>query len=112
RADNGRMHQPGRLGTAIVLSAGLLALRCAGGVGGAAPETAHVETASPSPSASPAPDRAAFVAAVDVLAADALERGPIAGLSIAVFEHGQAVLAKGYGFADVDAKVPAGPETS
>jgi CubicO group peptidase (beta-lactamase class C family) len=49
---------------------------------------------------------------VDVLAADALARGPIAGLSIAVFEHGKAVLAKGYGSADVESGVPAAADTS
>src|SRR5213075_971329 len=42
----------------------------------------------------------------------ALERGPIAGLSIAVFEHGRPVLAKGYGWADVEAGLPASAETS
>jgi D-alanyl-D-alanine carboxypeptidase len=52
------------------------------------------------------------VAAVDAIAADALQRGPIAGLSIAVFEHGRRVVAKGYGSADVDAGVPASPATS
>src|SRR3954470_1893160 len=78
-------------------------------------EARRTETAaSPSPaaSASPSPDRAAFVAAVDEAAADALQRGPLAGLSIAVFDHGPPVLAKAYGFADIEARQPAGPETS
>src|SRR5262245_25089071 len=72
---------------------------------GAATETQHAE--SPSPSPSPSPDRSSFIAAVDAMAAEALQRGPIAGLSIAVFAHGQPVLAKDYGFADVEARVPA-----
>jgi D-alanyl-D-alanine carboxypeptidase len=52
------------------------------------------------------------VAAVDALAAEALERGPIAGFSIAVQARGAEVLAKGYGFADLEAKVPATADTS
>jgi CubicO group peptidase (beta-lactamase class C family) len=49
---------------------------------------------------------------VDALAAEALERGPIAGLSIAVEARGAEVLAKGYGFTDVEAKAPATADTS
>jgi D-alanyl-D-alanine carboxypeptidase len=60
----------------------------------------------------PPPDHSVFVAAVDALAGEALQRGPIAGLSIAVFQNGTAVLAKGYGTADLEAGVPATPETS
>jgi CubicO group peptidase (beta-lactamase class C family) len=91
------------------LTAALLAVRCAGG---AATETGPVESPSPSPSPSPSRDRSAFVTAVDTLAAEALQRGPIAGLSIAVVEKGKAVLVKGYGFADLEGGVPATPETS
>jgi len=93
------------------LAAAVLISSCAGG---AATETAQVErpSPSPSPSSSPSPDRSAFVAAVDALAVDALRRGPIAGLSIAVFEHGEPVLAKGYGSADLEAGVAATAETS
>jgi CubicO group peptidase (beta-lactamase class C family) len=57
-------------------------------------------------------DHLAFTNAVDALATDALERGPVAGMSIAVFERGLPVLVKGYGFADVEAKAPATPATS
>lgn len=79
------------------------------------------EAAAPRAAATPAPsptprvlvrDHLAFTNAVDALAADALERGPVAGLSIAVFERGLPVLTKGYGFTDVEAKTPAAPETS
>jgi D-alanyl-D-alanine carboxypeptidase len=49
---------------------------------------------------------------VDALAAEALERGPIAGLSIAVFAHGKEILARGYGFADLEARAPATKDTS
>jgi CubicO group peptidase (beta-lactamase class C family) len=66
----------------------------------------------PSPSPSPSPDHSAFIAAVDALAADALQRGPIAGLSIALFEHGKAVLATGYGLADLEGGVAATAGTS
>jgi len=91
------------------LVASLLAAACARE---AATDAGRVESPSPSPSPSASPDHSAFVAAVDDLAADALARGPIAGLSIAVFEHGRPVLAKGYGFSDVEAGVPATADTS
>lgn len=66
----------------------------------------------PAPTATPKPDHSAFVAAADAIAADALERGPVAGLSIAVHARGTEVLARGYGFADAEAKVPATADTS
>ena len=108
---NGRVRLKAGLTSLGSLAAAVLVLRCAGG---AATETEHVEDPSPaaSPSASPSPDHSAFVAAVDALAADALRRGPIAGLSIAVFEHGKAVLATGYGSADLEAGVAATADTS
>ncbi len=94
----------------LIATAALVAA-CAGG---AAKETADAEGATPppSPSASPSPDHSAFVAAVDALADEALHRGPIAGLSVAVFEHGQPILANGYGFADVEAGARATADTS
>jgi CubicO group peptidase (beta-lactamase class C family) len=92
-----------------VLAAAALAAAC---VGGAATEPQGEPPPTVPASPSPAPDHSAFVAAVDALAADALRRGPVAGLSIAVFEHGRPVLAKGYGFADLEAGAPATPETS
>jgi CubicO group peptidase (beta-lactamase class C family) len=77
------------------------------------------EPAAPKAAATAAPvarafvrDHLAFTRAVDALAADALARGPIAGMSIAVFERGLPVLSSGYGFADLEAKTPATPETS
>jgi CubicO group peptidase (beta-lactamase class C family) len=66
---------------------------------------------SPSPS-TPARDDSAFVAAVDQLAEEALQGGPIAGLSIAVSDHGRTVLEKGYGYADQEAGAPATADTS
>jgi CubicO group peptidase (beta-lactamase class C family) len=79
-------------------------------------ETGQVESpspvSSPSPSSSPSRDHSAFVAEVDALAAEALRRGPIAGLSIAVFEHEKPILAKGYGSADQEAGVAATADTS
>ncbi len=105
------MHLTHRLTAVGALAAAVLTLRCAGG---AAPETGHVGSQSPLPSPSPSPsrDHSAFIAAVDALAAEALQRGPIAGLSIAVFEHGKAVLATGYGSADREAGVAATADTS
>jgi D-alanyl-D-alanine carboxypeptidase len=102
-----------RWAAAGALAAAVLLVRCA-------PEAAEttearpVETPPPSPASSPSPsrDESAFIAAVDALAAEALPRGPIAGLSIAVFEHGKAVLAKGYGMADREAGVAATADTS
>jgi CubicO group peptidase (beta-lactamase class C family) len=102
------MHLTGRWTALGALAAAVLAVRCAG----EATKAEDVGRRSPSPSPSPPRDRTAFVAAVDALAADALERGPIAGLSIAVFEHGQAVLASGYGAADLEAGVAATASTS
>jgi CubicO group peptidase (beta-lactamase class C family) len=96
---------------AVGALAAVLIMKCARG---AATETGHVESPSPLPSPSPSPsrDHSAFIAAIDALAAEALQRGPIVGLSIAVFEHGNAVLAKGYGSADLEAAVAATAETS
>lgn len=105
------MHLTRRLTAVGALAAAVLTVRCARG---AAPETGHVGSQSPlpSPSPSPSPDHSAFIAAVDALAAEALQRGPIAGLSIAVFEHGTAVVATGYGSADLEAGVAATADTS
>jgi CubicO group peptidase (beta-lactamase class C family) len=58
------------------------------------------------------PDYSAFIAAVDALAGEALERGPIAGLSIAVAQRGETVMAKGYGYADREAGLAASANTS
>jgi CubicO group peptidase (beta-lactamase class C family) len=93
--------------------AALAALLCgAACAGDAATETTHDAPAPALPATPPPPDHGAFVAAVDALAADALARGPVAGLSIAVFSRGERVLAKGYGLADVESFLPATPDTS
>jgi D-alanyl-D-alanine carboxypeptidase len=105
---NGRMHLATRSSVFGALVTALLIARCGGG-----PAT-ETGARSPQPSASPSAsrDHAAFTAAVDALAAEALRRGPIAGLSIAVFERGKAVVATGYGFADLEAGVAATADTS
>jgi CubicO group peptidase (beta-lactamase class C family) len=103
------MHLTGRMAAIGALAAAVLVAACDRG---AATEAGHVESPSPSPSTSVSPDRSAFSAAVDAVAAEALQRGPVAGLSIAVFEHGKAVLAKGYGSADLEAGVAATADTS
>ena len=51
-----------------------------------------------------------LAAKVDAIASDALQ-GPVAGMSVAVGRGGQVLLAKGYGFANAELKVPAGPDT-
>lgn len=92
----------------VVAALALLGCGCGGD-----PAAQSIEPASrPAPTATPSPDHSAFVAAIDALAAEALERGPIAGLSIAVQARGAEVLAKGYGFADLEAKIPATADTS
>ncbi|HUG52597.1 MAG TPA: serine hydrolase domain-containing protein [Vicinamibacteria bacterium] len=85
------------------LAAAVLAAACSGQP---ATEARRVEAPSPSP------DHAALVESVDALAGDALQRGPIAGLSIAVVADGRTVLAKGYGHADREAAVAATADTS
>jgi CubicO group peptidase (beta-lactamase class C family) len=79
--------------------------------GGCSREPAmQAQAAAPTPT--PSPDHSALIAGVDALAEDALVRGQIAGLSVAVFRGGEKILAKGYGWADREAGQPAGPETS
>ncbi len=50
-------------------------------------------------------------AAIDAIAGEALDRGPIAGMSIAVVRRGEVVHARGYGWSDLDGRVRAGPRT-
>jgi D-alanyl-D-alanine carboxypeptidase len=76
------------------------------------PATEARRAAAPSPVPSPSPDHAALVGSVDALAAEALQRGPIAGLSIAVVADGRTVVAKGYGYADREAEIAATADTS
>src|SRR5204863_3128048 len=68
------MHVPRPLTVVGALGVAALTVTC----DRAAPERARA--AIPSPSPSPPPDRSAFIAAVDAMAAEALARGPIAGL--------------------------------
>jgi CubicO group peptidase (beta-lactamase class C family) len=104
------MCRPRRELTGIgLLAVALLTVSCDRGP---ALEVARLATPSPTPSPSPPKDYSAFIASVDALAAEALQRGPVAGLSIAVVENGKAVLEKGYGYADQEAGVPATLETS
>lgn len=55
-------------------------------------------------------DDDALVAAVDRIAADALQR-PLAGMSVAVGRGGAVLMAKGYGFANVELEAPARADT-
>jgi D-alanyl-D-alanine carboxypeptidase len=56
-------------------------------------------------------DHDATTNAIDSIAAAALARGPIAGLSIAVMQHDRLVHDRGYGFADLENGVPASERT-
>jgi CubicO group peptidase (beta-lactamase class C family) len=55
-------------------------------------------------------DDHALVAAVDAIAAEALQR-PLAGMSVAVGRGGAVLMAKGYGFANVELEAPARADT-
>lgn len=67
---------------------------------------------SPAPTPVPTPDHSSFIAAVDGLAVGAIAKGRLAGLSVAVFRNGEPIVARGYGYADREAGLPAEPETS
>lgn len=58
-----------------------------------------------------APAPATLVRRVDSLATSAIANGPLAGLSIAITRGDQVLLAKGYGFADLEHRIPATAET-
>lgn len=53
----------------------------------------------------------ALEAAVDRIAVNALERRPLPGLSVGVARGGRTILAKGYGYADLEKRVQASAET-
>jgi len=93
-----------RLPTALLLALSALA--------GCAREPSTEAQVGASPAPAPSPDHTTFIAAVDALAAEALTRGSIAGLSIAVFRGGESILARGYGFSDRAAARAASPDTS
>jgi CubicO group peptidase (beta-lactamase class C family) len=57
------------------------------------------------------PDAATLARRVDSLAADALQGGPLAGLSIVITRGDRVLVAKGYGYADLEHRIVAGPET-
>jgi D-alanyl-D-alanine carboxypeptidase len=57
------------------------------------------------------PDRAALAARVDTLARAAIANEKIPGLSIAVVRGTDTIVMRGWGFADLEHQVPAGPET-
>lgn len=53
----------------------------------------------------------AYFPAVDAIAVRALEDVPLVGLSVAIARGGEIIHAKGYGYANLEHKVPATPET-
>ena len=61
--------------------------------------------------AAQAPDAATLARRVDSLATSAIANGPLAGLSIVVGRGDRILVAKGYGFADLENEVPATAET-
>ena len=63
------------------------------------------------PVAAQAPDPATLARRVDSLATSAIEQGPLAGLGIVVARGDRILVAKGYGFADLENQVPATAET-
>jgi len=76
--------------------------------------TADMATAPPqdstSNSASPLLEKADLEAWLDGMVPYALKSGDIAGMVIAVVKDGNVLLQKGYGFADVEKKVPMDPD--
>jgi CubicO group peptidase (beta-lactamase class C family) len=93
----------------IILLSALVAAGCGRQADPVRAEGGSVVAPPPSP---PAFDTAAFTTAVDAIAVAAMEKGPVVGLSIAVARGGDMLLAKGYGLADLEAGVPATPDTS
>lgn len=63
------------------------------------------------PLAARAQDSRALTAYVDSVASAAIAGHKVAGVSVAVAKNGRTVLAKGYGFADLENDVPASTET-
>lgn len=64
-----------------------------------------------SPAAPVRPIDPTLVARIDKLAQDLVDKTPAASVSVAVTWHGQPIVAKGYGLADVEAKTPATADT-
>jgi len=56
-------------------------------------------------------DRQNFATTVDSLMADFIAEGPVAGVAVAVEKDGEVILARGYGLAEVELKVPVTVET-
>jgi CubicO group peptidase (beta-lactamase class C family) len=52
-------------------------------------------------------EQASLVAAIDSIVHQTFEASSRAGMSVAVMEHGQLILARGYGYANVELAVPA-----
>ena len=56
-------------------------------------------------------DRDPFNAAIDRIVESAMEDGPISGVSVVVTRGWRVLHARGYGYADVENRIPATPET-
>lgn len=63
------------------------------------------------PLAAQAPDAVTLARRVDSLATNAIKNGPLAGLAIVVARGDKILVARGYGYADLENEVPATTET-
>ena len=75
-----------------------------------APGAPAVQAAPPAQAAAPAAD-AALAQAVDRAAAELIASKASAGFSVAIYRDGRPLLVKGYGFANLEDRVPARAET-
>jgi CubicO group peptidase (beta-lactamase class C family) len=72
---------------------------------------AYAPAAAPIADAAPATSGARVDAEADRIVSDALKSGPFPGIGVAVERHGKVVYRKGFGFADLEKKIPVTPET-
>jgi D-alanyl-D-alanine carboxypeptidase len=56
-------------------------------------------------------DRKTLLESIDSIAEEAIKSGPVAGLSLAIMHKGEVILAKGYGYADLENDLPTTAET-
>jgi D-alanyl-D-alanine carboxypeptidase len=102
----------------MIVAAALFAAACAPGAPhvrpAAAPAPAPEARLTPASAASADAERAAnerLALAVDSIAAAAVERGDVVGLSVAVLRGGEPVRVHGYGIADLESLAPAAEGT-
>lgn len=102
----------------VFIGLGLIALLACAAVRGQALAKPSVPAESPAQSQSASAQAAAELTAADVGAfldgvmPAQLERGDIAGAVVAVVKDGKVIFAKGYGYADVEARKPVSPDNT